>query len=263
MKQPADVLIQGARKLKASKTRAKLRAETEEWVARVRASWQAYQEEQARRAELREPLTEAQNRQADALLEQFGFENAKRSETQNWLDQQLEHHRRHGVGGLRATRPVSPALALPKDADPSSTWCRAKTRRGTSCRRKGTGKGGRCRLHGGKSTGPKTQEGLDRIAAAQRKRWQCWRAANPRIIPAISRRHELRLLKVFNQHQHAMMKPSEEPAKQAPQAYEARLRRHAQREAENARGRELAALHQEERQRFAKRSERHARVRRR
>ena len=114
MKQPADVLIQGARKLKASKTRAKVRAETEEWVARVRASWQAYQEEQARRAELLKPLTEAQNRQADALLEQFGFENAKRSETQNWLDQELEHHRRHGVGGLRATRPGSACPSAPK-----------------------------------------------------------------------------------------------------------------------------------------------------
>ncbi len=31
---------------------------------------------------------------------------------------------------------------------------------------------GRCRLHGGKSTGPKTPEGRARIAAAQRARWQ-------------------------------------------------------------------------------------------
>jgi hypothetical protein len=153
---------------------------------------------------------------------------------------------------------LPPALALP-----APTWCSAKTRRGTSCRRKGTGKGGRCRLHGGRSTGPKTQEGLERIAAAQRKRWQRWRAANPRIIPAISRRHELRLLKMFNQHQHTKMKPSEEPAKQVPQAYEARLNRYAQREAENAFGRELVAMHREERQRFAKRSARHGRVRRR
>jgi hypothetical protein len=31
---------------------------------------------------------------------------------------------------------------------------------------------GRCKLHGGKSTGPKTAEGRARIAAAQRLRWQ-------------------------------------------------------------------------------------------
>lgn len=31
---------------------------------------------------------------------------------------------------------------------------------------------GRCRLHGGKSSGPKTAEGRARIAAAQRARWQ-------------------------------------------------------------------------------------------
>lgn len=31
---------------------------------------------------------------------------------------------------------------------------------------------GRCKLHGGKSTGPKTPEGRARIAAAQRARWQ-------------------------------------------------------------------------------------------
>ena len=169
-----------------------------------------------------------------------------RQKTSGGLEHHLEHHRRHGIGGLRAAQPaLPPALALPTAADPAPAWCSAKTRRGTSCRRKGTGRGGRCRLHGGKSTGPKTQEGLDRIAAAQRKRWQRWRAANPRIIPAISRRHELRLLKVFNQNQHAKKKPGEEPAKQVPQAYEARLTRHAQREAENALGRELAAMHQE------------------
>jgi hypothetical protein len=36
--------------------------------------------------------------------------------------------------------------------------------------------GDRCRLHGGLSTGPKTQEGRERIAEAQRQRWRLWRA---------------------------------------------------------------------------------------
>ena len=47
--------------------------------------------------------------------------------------------------------------------------CLAKTRSGYSCKRADNPKNGRCYLHGGKSTGPKTEEGLARIAAAQFK----------------------------------------------------------------------------------------------
>ncbi len=42
--------------------------------------------------------------------------------------------------------------------------CGAKTRQGTPCKRKDLLKGGRCRLHGGLSTGPKTLEGKRRSA---------------------------------------------------------------------------------------------------
>lgn len=42
--------------------------------------------------------------------------------------------------------------------------CGAKTRSGTPCKRKDLLKGGRCRLHGGLSTGPKTLEGKRRSA---------------------------------------------------------------------------------------------------
>ncbi|MCU4757961.1 hypothetical protein OCA26_17780 [Bacillus cereus] len=35
--------------------------------------------------------------------------------------------------------------------------CGAKTRKGTPCQKAGTGKNKRCRLHGGKSTGPKNK----------------------------------------------------------------------------------------------------------
>ncbi|TAN26036.1 MAG: hypothetical protein EPN31_14040 [Castellaniella sp.] len=38
--------------------------------------------------------------------------------------------------------------------------CLAKTREGHPCRRVGSGKGGRCKLHGGASTGPRSVEGL-------------------------------------------------------------------------------------------------------
>ena len=44
--------------------------------------------------------------------------------------------------------------------------CGAKTRRGTACQRPATKKNGRCRLHGGASSGPRTKEGLAKISAA-------------------------------------------------------------------------------------------------
>jgi hypothetical protein len=47
--------------------------------------------------------------------------------------------------------------------------CLAKTRSGGLCQRAGSPKNGRCHLHGGASTGPRTEEGRARIAAAQFK----------------------------------------------------------------------------------------------
>lgn len=53
--------------------------------------------------------------------------------------------------------------------DPSSApRCGAKTRRGTRCQAPGMANG-RCRLHGGKSTGPRTVEGIARCRAAKWK----------------------------------------------------------------------------------------------
>jgi hypothetical protein len=46
--------------------------------------------------------------------------------------------------------------------------CAAKTRRGTPCQCPATANG-RCRLHGGLSTGPKTVEGIERIRRAVTK----------------------------------------------------------------------------------------------
>lgn len=54
--------------------------------------------------------------------------------------------------------------------------CAAKTRTGEPCERRGVGKGGRCRNHGGMSTGPKTEQGRDRISRAQRIRWNIYRS---------------------------------------------------------------------------------------
>ena len=47
--------------------------------------------------------------------------------------------------------------------------CLAKTRRGTLCQRPAYKHNGRCRLHGGLSTGAQTQEGLKRISEANIK----------------------------------------------------------------------------------------------
>ena len=51
-------------------------------------------------------------------------------------------------------------------ADWPGQRCGAKTRRGTGCQRPANKKNGRCRLHGGASTGAKTSEGLKRISQA-------------------------------------------------------------------------------------------------
>ena len=52
--------------------------------------------------------------------------------------------------------------------------CGALTRAATECRLMSEPGKLRCRLHGGRSTGPRTQEGRERIAEAQRRRWARW-----------------------------------------------------------------------------------------
>ena len=51
-----------------------------------------------------------------------------------------------------------------------SSWpgkrCGAKTRKGIPCQRPANKKNGRCRLHGGASSGPRTESGRARISAA-------------------------------------------------------------------------------------------------
>jgi hypothetical protein len=47
---------------------------------------------------------------------------------------------------------------------------------GEPCQAPGNGRGGRCKLHGGMSTGPRTPEGLEHLREALRARWRRWRA---------------------------------------------------------------------------------------
>lgn len=67
-----------------------------------------------------------------------------------------------------------------KRAATSRVICGAKTRKGTPCRAKSEPGRNRCRFHGGKSTGPRTPEGRERVAEAQRKRWAAYREAKAR-----------------------------------------------------------------------------------
>jgi hypothetical protein len=53
--------------------------------------------------------------------------------------------------------------------------CGAKTRAGGCCQVRAELGKARCRFHGGKSTGPKTEAGRNRIAEAQRQRWRAYR----------------------------------------------------------------------------------------
>lgn len=48
--------------------------------------------------------------------------------------------------------------------------CGAQTRAGTPCKQRSTYRNGRCKLHGGLSTGPKTEAGIERIREGQRRR---------------------------------------------------------------------------------------------
>lgn len=55
--------------------------------------------------------------------------------------------------------------------------CNAKTRKGTLCKALSESGKRRCKFHGGRSTGPKTQAGREAISRAQKARWAKWRAS--------------------------------------------------------------------------------------
>lgn len=68
--------------------------------------------------------------------------------------------------------PRNPMPALPWQLGMALAWaaprCGAKTRAHTPCQAAAM-PNGRCRLHGGRSTGPRTVEGLERMRAARTK----------------------------------------------------------------------------------------------
>jgi len=64
---------------------------------------------------------------------------------------------------------------LPRSMRP---LCGAKTRAGGECKMRVVPGKERCKLHGGMSSGPKSPEGRERIAEAQRRRWRKHRQEN-------------------------------------------------------------------------------------
>ncbi len=52
--------------------------------------------------------------------------------------------------------------------------CGARKKTGARCRCKALHRGGKCKFHGGLSTGPKTPEGNARAIAAMRAGWARW-----------------------------------------------------------------------------------------
>ena len=73
---------------------------------------------------------------------------------------------------MRAKGLAEDGSPLPRKDRPC---CSAKTRAGEGCKKKVIPGKAKCRYHGGLSTGPKTEAGKARIAAAQRLRWQSFR----------------------------------------------------------------------------------------
>jgi transcriptional regulator with XRE-family HTH domain len=72
------------------------------------------------------------------------------------------------------------AVALEKSEQSNKSpnqRCGARTRKGAPCKAKALPEKTRCKFHGGMSTGPKTAEGRQRIAEAQRRRWAAYRNA--------------------------------------------------------------------------------------
>mgnify|MGYP000882046894 FL=1 len=81
-----------------------------------------------------------------------------------WKERFKEHVRQYDLWVEHNYRPeYRPNVSFPEQLR-GLLACGAKTRAGTPCKRKDIYLNGRCKLHGGMSTGPKTPEGKARAA---------------------------------------------------------------------------------------------------
>jgi hypothetical protein len=114
------------------------------------------------------------------------------------------------------------------------------TRRGAPCKQRRLGAGGRCKFHGGASTGPKTAEGRQAIAAAQAKRHAEARAARPYLFQSeISASQERKIKRAFRQAKALQRETRNEiERKLGPDWFNIIERRRQELHTENARARE-------------------------
>lgn len=79
-------------------------------------------------------------------------------------------HARHIAA--RGARPAEPDLRAPPFPDAlRGLTCGARTRAGTPCKRTAIESNGRCKNHGGSSTGPRSKEGMEAARANLALRW--------------------------------------------------------------------------------------------
>lgn len=123
-------------------------------------------------------------------LDPGGWAVLRMAEALRWVVQDHAARYAHspGVGFVQIDRTpedlgraVAEALARWQDREAQRAArhcvrCNALTRKGTSCRNMSEPGKRRCKFHGGLSTGPKTREGREQIADAQRRRWATTKA---------------------------------------------------------------------------------------
>ena len=105
--------------------------------------------------------------------------NASEDRDDSDIHQELMAHATKLLGSEERARAMLAAgtlrLLIPKQRRESTNrWkpCGAFARStGKPCQAPGNGRGGRCKLHGGMSTGPRTEQGRQRLREAMRMRW--------------------------------------------------------------------------------------------
>ena len=87
-----------------------------------------------------------------------------------WREHHIEHERIAREWAARGYQHPPPKYP-PLPHDLIGLACGARTRAGTPCKLTAIYSNGRCKLHGGLSTGPPSDEGRERCRQAARTRW--------------------------------------------------------------------------------------------